>query len=937
MQTFIGRLVERLTATHGDHLEKLCLVFPSRRACVFFKEQLVSQVRGPIFAPSVYAIEDFVRESHPVTVLDATSLAFELFPIYRERFPEEPFDRYFSWASMLINDFDEIDRTMVDAKSVYRNLFELKEIDTSIEAWLNEDGKPSEFQARYLRFWEKMEELYRLLKEKLDNSNFAMPGQAVRALAEKYQQGKPYLPWEKVIFAGFNAISPSEEAIIGTLVDHGMAEVYWDYDRYYTESPIQEAGRFFRELRPRWEKLGRVPDGKWSWITDSLGSSAKKVTVTGVPRRVGQAKVAGLKLRELLADGGPHERIAVVLPDENLLFPLLHSLPEELKDINVTMGFPLRHTPLFSLVEAILQLHENAERLRPGQEEQVFYFRDIRNIIRHPYILSIAFDEVRELIREMDKDNLVYLQPEFFDRYEEGSLLRFIFQPWRDLPQIIHYFLHIYQALKRKLEEGQNSLPTLEAEFLFQFYTLTQKLRDKLDHYRMNFDPRIFRRLYKEIIQTGSIPFAGEPLKGLQIMGMLETRVLDFDKLIILSVNENVLPTKPKNASFIPYNLRKAFGLPLQEEKDAIYAYHFYRLLQHAQEVILLYDTEHDSFGSGERSRFIAQIEMELARQNPLIELHQETITFPTTKEEVQPISVYKTQATLERLSVLGLERGFSPSALHMYLTCPLRFYNYYVLGLKEREEMEQSMAANTFGNVLHKTLELLYGDFIGRAVNASDIHEMYGKVEEASEAAFNEITRNAHHRHGKNYLLLRVIRDLVTKVLDIDLRDAPFEVVGLEMKVNAHVVTAHNPEGVMVRGIIDRVDRRQGEVRIIDYKTGRVENVDLKDFGLLREKDDKRAALQLATYAWIYLKNNPDQKGITAGIYHLRNLSKGLALLRTGPTANEQQDLQSLGPFEDVLASVLDEIFSPEIPFTQTEETKRCEYCPYKVMCVRT
>lgn len=938
MQTFIRRLVDGLVAAHGERLESLCVVFPSRRACVFFKEELQSAVDRPIFAPSVYAIEDFVRESYPVTVLDTTSLAFELYPIYRETFPDEPFDRFFSWASMLISDFDELDRSLVDAKAIFRNLFDLKEIDTTIDAWLNEDGQPSEFQARYLRFWEKMAELYARLREKLDQSDFAMPGQAVRALAEKYREKKPYLPWEKVIFAGFNGLSPAEEAVIAALIDHGLAEVYWDLDRYYTEQPMQEAGRFFRDLRARWERDGRVAAGGWNWIGDRLAGSPKKITVTGVPRRVGQAKVAGLKLRDLLADGIAPERVAIVLPDENLLFPLLHSLPPELKDINVTMGFPLRHTPLFSLVEAILQLHENAERLRPGEADRVFYFRDIRNILRHPYIQSIAFDDVRTLLREMDRDNLVYLKPEFFWRYEDSHILRFIFQPWQHISQIIQYFLNLYQSLKVHLEsQSQGALPTLEAEYLFQFYTLTQKLRDKLDHYHMNFDQRIFRRLYKEVVQTGSIPFAGEPLKGLQIMGMLETRVLDFDRVIILSVNENVLPAKPKNASFIPHNLRVAFGLPVQEDRDAIYAYHFYRLLQHAQEVVLMHDTEHDSFGSGERSRFIAQLEMELGRANPQLELRQETITFPTTKEDIATITVEKTPEALERLRFLGAERGFSPSAMHAYLSCSLRFYYRYVLGLKEKEEMEQSMAANTFGKVLHRSMEVLYEDFVGKVVNVADIDAMYARIPAISEDAFNHVTPNAHHHHGKNYLLLRVIRDLVAKVLDIDRRDAPFEIVGLEMNVEANVITRHNPEGVRIQGIIDRVDRCQGETRIIDYKTGSVKPLDLKDFEEVREKEEKKAALQLATYAWIFLKNHPVHKEVTAGIYHLRNLSKGLDLLRTGPALNPHQDLQSLGPFEDVIASLLDEMFSPEVPFMQTEDTRRCEYCPYKVMCVRT
>ncbi|MEM7035735.1 MAG: PD-(D/E)XK nuclease family protein, partial [Bacteroidota bacterium] len=694
MQSFIGQLVDALLAQYPQDIGDIVIVFPSRRACVFFKDYLLKAIDKPMWAPAVYAIEDFVKEIHPNAILETVSLTFEFYPIYQTVFPNEPFDKFYSWGTMLISDFDEIDRYLVDAQEVFRNLFELKEIDTTIDSWLNEDGTPTEFQAKYLRFWELMGDFYEKLRKKLDVQGLSAPGQALRELAEQFAQQQPRLPWPHVVFAGFNALSPAEELLIKSLVGYDMASCYWDLDRYYVDDPYQEAGRFFREMRQRWEAEGKPQE--WHWLGEGLASGEKEVVMTGVPLRVGQAKVAGLKLQEMLANDADPEKTAVVLPDENLLFPLLHSLPPALKDVNVTMGFPLRNTPLYSLVESIIQMHENADRLHPGRgKSSIYYFRDVQNILRHPYIRAIAFDESRELLLEINKENLVYIAPEYFENYEVGHILRFLFQVWEDIPQVITYYLELYQRLKVAFEGPggkPRKVPAVETEYLFHFFTLTQKLRDKLDNYSLNFDLKIFRRLYKEVIQSGSIPFAGEPLRGLQVMGMLETRVLDFERLIILSVNEGILPSKPSTSSFIPYNLRRAFGLPTYEDKDAIYAYHFYRLLQRAQHITLIYNTENDTFGSGEKSRFVSQLEAELPRRNPNVSFARETVTFPAEKEPIVPIIVDKTPELLAQLKEFAQEKGFSPSALSTYLNCPLQFYYRYLMRLYEQDEPEENM-----------------------------------------------------------------------------------------------------------------------------------------------------------------------------------------------------------------------------------------------------
>lgn len=934
MTTFIGQLVDRLQADFGESIGEICVVFPSKRACIFFKDQLIRQLDQPAWAPGIFAIEEFIREVHPRTLLDQVSLTFELYPIYAEYFPDEPFDRFYSWGSMLIKDFDEVDQYLVDGKSLFQNLYELREIDTSIEAWLNEDGQASDFQQRYLQFWELMGTFYERLHAKLDQRGMASPGMALREIVQNFRKKAPALPWKQVIFAGFNALAPAEEAMVKALVDHGLATCYWDLDRYYVDDTYQEAGHFFRELARRW----KIQD--WNWIGNALTELPHQITLTGVPQRVGQAKVAGLKLRELLAEGVEAESTAVVLPDENLLFPLLHSLPEGLDKVNVTMGYPLRNTPLYSLVDAIVQLHENSDRLRPDRPGSIYYFRDVRNILRHPYVNNLLREESRELLKEIQDQNLVYLSPKYFERYRTENpdhLLAFLFQPWDHINGAVQYFLELYQRLKLSLEQGNKSkLPNVETEYLFHFFTLTQKLRDKLDNYAPNFELRIFRRLYRDVLQGGSIPFSGEPLEGLQVMGMLETRVLDFERLILLSVNEGILPAKPNDSSFIPYGLRKGFGLPTHEDKDAIYAYHFFRLLQRAKEITLIYNTENDTFGSGEPSRFIAQIEAELAARNPQLKLTKETITFPLQQEAVLPIEVPKTEALLEKLKTYAVETGFSPSALSTYLNCPLQFYYRNILKLYEQDEPEESMEENTFGLVLHGTLEKLYQDFEGKEVQASDIKGFYDRLDAVIEERFKEETRTENYTYGRNRLLLGVIRNLVEKLLEIDMVDAPFVIRGLELELDTLMPTLKMPEGVKLRGYIDRVDELNGVIRIIDYKTGKVNRLDLKDFADIREGQKKREPFQLSTYAYLYLRNEAEPGEVSPGIYFMRNLSEGLQFLQTGPTKSTVLDLESLLDFESELVALIDEIFDPEQAFVQTEDEDRCRFCAYKTMCVR-
>jgi RecB family exonuclease len=939
MTTFIQQLSRELLQTYGAQLGEICVVFPSRRACVFMQDSIANEAATATWAPALYAIEDFVPTLQSLNVLDPISLTFELFPVYQALFPHETFDQFYAWGQLMVADFEEVDRHLVDGEKIFQNLAELKRIDTTIDAWLNEDGKLSPHQEAYMRFWESLGLLHTRLQQRLKVQGMASPAMALRQLAERLAASKPALQWKKVIFAGFNALTPAEEKMILALMHWELADCYWDLDEWYVNQDRQEAGKFFRALQQRWEAAMPQLKGHWKWIGQHLRQEPKQLTIIAVPKRVGQAKAAGLLLAEAGTQYAP-ESIALVLPDENLLFPVLHSLPPSLLDVNVTMGYPLRNTPLYGLVEAVLTLHENAARLRPGGTgEPIYYFRDIVTILRHPYVHSLASADSRATMHEITQGNLIYISPGFFLKFAPDHLLRFLFAPWSNLQDAVSYLLELFQRLKIAFEARQkteNPLPTVETEILFQFHSITQKLQGKLGKYLDEKDLHTFRRIYKEVIIGASVPFAGEPLKGVQVMGMLETRVLDFERLIVLSVNEGILPPKQQQNSMIPYSVRKAFGLPNYEEKDAVYAYHFYRLMQRAADVHLIFDTEPDSLGGGELSRFVAQIEAELTTANPGLVIRHETFTFPAAPEEIQPIEIQKDEGLMQLLKEFGSVKGFSPSALNTYLNCPLQFYYRYLLKLREKEQPEETLEDNTFGLVLHGALEQLYQPWKGKTIQAADIAAMMDLVDVAVEKVFRKETHSDNFKTGRNRLLLGVIKDLVRQMLELDMSEAPLELLGMEEEMEAVIVTRLHPAGLKIRGFVDRIDRVRGRIRIIDYKTGQVDSLKINSFLDLKEGTPKKEAFQLGAYAFLYHRNHEPDRAVYPGIFAMRNLSEGFLTLEYGPQKIAEFDLQSLVEFEGLLVNIFEEILDPSLAFVQTEDQNRCRFCPYKVICYR-
>jgi RecB family exonuclease len=956
MQSFIQQLIQDILAGHPEGLSKVCLVFPTRRAGLFFKRELAKKTDKPIWAPGILGIQDLIQTLTPRQIPDNLSLLFELYQSYLKYLPGESFEKFYPWGQLLLKDYDEIDRYLVDAPKIFRNIQDLKDIDATFsmadedierikDFWKTfSDRDLSTLKKEFLSTWEVLAKVYVDYKARLKAKDMLYEGLAYRLLAETKTEELLMHPffkeYEHIVFAGFYALSTAEELIIQNLITNKKASIYWDADRYYMEDERQEAGRFLRK--------GKLIKPNFKW-TGNYFEQPKTIEIIGVPLQVGQAKALGSALSDLLEkEKGSLENTAVVLPDENMLFPMLYSLPANLPAVNITMGYPLHYTPLYALFENIMNLHKNG-RMKDGQPT-AYYHRDVLNVVMHPYIQLIDGDGVRAWLKRYEAGQWIYIGAKHLENEKAPAFFKKIFTGLTSVAEAFPYFLELLHLIQQAMQAQDASNPSknqygarLESEYIYHFYTQLKRLQDIVKEHEILLSLNSFWSLFKEIIFSTKIPFTGEPLQGLQVMGFLETRVLDFENVFILSVNEGVLPAGGKQHSFIPYSLRKGYGLPTFEEQDAIYAFHFYRLLQRAKNIQLYHNTEVKSLSAGEKSRYLLQIEYELKKKlGPKLNLVKKLISTDIQPHALFPVLVEKGEEVTKRLLRYFPKEGadstympkFSATALSSYINCKLQFYFRYIAKLKELEEVEDYIEANTFGSILHKAMELVY--LKKEPVTISFLEKAKQRAEEIVLQAIREVfpALDEGELEGKNLLLKQVIVALVKKILDNDKKELPFQILDLEKQIEIKLEitpAGHpNPKHVILNGYLDRVDLHEEDVRILDYKTGEVK---LNDKGMeaLFTLPDHKIAFQGYFYAWLYWKQNQASK-IKVGIYPVVKLNEGIQYLNQGATLSES----FLKEFELRLIKLLQEIFTKEKPFEQVAETDKCLYCAYTGICGR-
>ncbi|MCC8132764.1 MAG: PD-(D/E)XK nuclease family protein [Tannerellaceae bacterium] len=959
MKPFLYQVASVFYRQYDAHISRLAFVFPNKRAGLFFKKYLSEIADKPIFSPTILTITDLFIKLSGKQPADRIHMLFTLYKLYVEKSRSlETFDEFLYWGEMLLNDFDDVDKYLVDAGMMFTNVTDFREIDTDY-SFLNpkqmaairtfwssfNPGNPTSMQESFLAAWEILFELYRDFKDSLQKQGIGYEGMIYREVVENFSSGELIpLPYDKVVFVGLNALSPAEESLLTLFQAKGIGDFYWDYISDKVCDEDNKASLFVEK------NLKQFPS-QLGWLGEEPVET--QVDVIGIPSGIGQAKQLYALLEDLCGEHGIAEetaiRTAIVLPDETLLIPVLNAIPEPIRKINVTMGYPLAGTPVASLMEYILILQKN---IRYMDRQPMFHYRDVLPILNHRYILAAQPEIVTRLIKYITDYNKIYISSK---ELEKNTLLRTIFTPVSDAMNFSEYLLRVLQELnhyfavsEEEIDDEENShwsMSDLEQEFIFHYFATVNRMREVMKDGGIEMQFEIYFRLLKRITDTIKIPFEGEPLGGLQVMGVLETRALDFDRLIILSMNEGKFPSRNVQNSFIPYNLRRGFGLPTSEHQDAIWAYHFYRLIHRSSRVSLLYDTRNTGLNTGEKSRYIHQLHYHY--QLPLI---NKLVVYNVSSSKTSAICIHKTPEIMERMQIFlkGQPRAISASAINTYLDCPLKFYFSVIENVQEEEQVTETIESSVFGSILHKVMEELYEPLRGKIVTA-DLLVAIGKdthaLTTAISRAFAEVffkTNVIRPLTGQNYLIGEMIRKYVEKTIERDRKLTPFRYLESERRIIDSFILSDGRE-IQLKGFIDRIDEVDGIIRIIDYKSGTGNTVfnSIASLFDMKEKERCKAVMQVFMYAWMYQRLPEGRnKMIRPGIYYMRELfsQEFDPNIYYRLERNNKVMVSSFGDYvldyEIGMRSCLDKIFHGETPFVQTPTGKACVYCDFKEVC---
>lgn len=959
MESFLKLVAADLYKHTEGNLAHTAVVFPNKRAGLFFNEYLAQESDSPIWSPAYVSISELFRSLSPWEMGDPVKLVCELYKIFRrETQSTETLDDFYFWGEMLISDFDDADKNRVDTDKLFSNLQDLRNImddytfiddeqEEAIRQFFQNFSieRRTALKERFISLWNVLGNIYKGFRESLASQNIAYEGMMYRHVIEHLDVDK--LPYEKYIFVGFNVLNKVEHTLFTQLKDAGKAVFYWDYDEFYMKENRQavthEAGEFIRR------NLRDFPSPLSGELFKNL-SKPKEVHYIASSTENAQARYLPQWIRNNLTT--PEKETAVVLCNEALLQPVLHSLPAEVKHVNITMGFPLSQTPVYSFLIALLELHTHGFNFKSGR----YTFQSVVTLLKHPYTRQLT-GQAELLEKELTRNNRFYPLP---GELGKDEFLTRLFTPLSGnlnlcirLSETLQQVAGIYQANTSGTEDT-DAFNQLYRESLFKAYTTINRFRTLIEEDELTVQSETFRRLLVKVLSATNIPFHGEPAIGMQVMGVLETRNLDFRHLVLLSVNEGQLPKSGGDSSFIPYNLRKAFGMTTIEHKIAVYAYYFYRLLQRAERITLMYNTSSDGLNRGEWSRFMLQFLIEWP--HPITRQFLEAGQSP---QGTSPITVEKTPDVMRRMQSLFDVRAnpkakFSPSALNYYLDCPLKFYYRYVAGLSAPDEVSAEIDSATFGSIFHYAAEHIYKDLTthGKVINKEALETLLRnevKLQDYVDTAFKKLFFNVPQNEKPEYNGVQLINSAVIarylkQLLQNDLRYAPFTFIASEMEVD-EPIDIQTPKGVIksrIGGIIDRMDSKDGTLRIVDYKTGgdadtppHVESLFIPD------KKRSNYVFQTFLYAAIMCRKQPTMKIAPALLYIHRAATETYSpVIQMGEPRKPKEAVEDFSKYEkeyrERLQGLLEEIFNPEKSFTQTEIIEKCTYCDFKALCKR-
>ena len=914
--SFLEKIAVTILHDYYDRLFEITIILPNKRAKVFLIEALRKQIDQTILSPNIVSIEDFVQEVASVRSIDPIELLFEFYEVYlsiTEKQHQQSFELFANWAKTLLQDFNEIDRYLLEPSHV---LSYLKDIE-DIKRWGIEVENKTKLLENYIDFWKLLPRYYEAFYSHLVNKGFGYQGLIYREAVNNLNHFSNTITNKTYVFAGFNALNAAEEKIVQHLLALDQAKIFWDIDQTFLNDPYHDAGLFVRRFKESWKHYKSNP---FEWIVDDF-SQSKNIQVIGTPKTIGQAKLSGSIIENIIKDNTSSslDKVAVVLGEENLLMPILYSLPDSVGALNITMGYSGKNNPSQILIAKLFKMHTNA--ISRNSTNYVFYYKDVLDILTHPLIEPHA--KTSQLVKVIKENNYTFITYSKLNELNLNSsdLFNLLFQKWENGSLAVLESISALLLLIKENFNNENEEEKIAKTFVFSIFKVINKLINYYSQHSHIDNIQTLYAIYKQVVDIAEVSFEGEPLNGLQIMGVLESRVLDFDTVIVTSMNEGKFPAGKSQNSFIPYDVKKELGLPTFKEKDAIYTYHFYHLLQRAKNIYLIYNTENDGLDAGERSRFITQLEVEKQpKHNLTFDIYNPVL--PSTA--YKPMVIPKSHAVMERLKEIATT-GFSPSALTSYIRNPIDFYFQKILRIREVEEVEENIALNTLGTIIHETLKALYDPLIDKFVSEEDVLNCLKLLDDEVLRQFKLVYKEGEIKKGRNLLAFEVAKRNVFNFLKMEL-DAikngdTIKIIALEKTFERELNHPKLPFPVLIKGNVDRIELRNGKIRIIDYKTGKVEkvNVILKSWnGLTQElKNDK--IIQVLAYAFMFEKVGNDIP-MEVGIISFKNLKSGFLSFgfKEDKELNNTVTKEILNDYLDEVVLLLNEIFNANIPFEE-------------------
>lgn len=910
MDSFLLKVVKSVFREELQ-IENIVFVLPNQRAGVYLKKHLVKEIQQTSFFPKIITFDNFVEKISNISKIPSLELLINFYEVYKKNTPFdklESFDLFSNWATTVLDDFNEIDAYLVDSNAIFSSLKDINELHN----W----NPSTALTKNYLAFFKNLEKYYQAFYKVLQEERRGYQGfifrQAVEGI-ESFIENTDNL----YVFAGFNHLRTSESQIVQELLAADKARIFWDI----SENMLQgnhPAGQFIRAYQSEWSYYKK---NKFNWISNK-DISIEKLEIVGVSKSVGMMKYSG----ELLGKAEDVDSTALVLADQNLLPIALNSLPEQIEKVNITMGVPLRNFPFTDLIDSIFQFYASL-----SLDREDYYYKPVLRILQHP-ILQTHFNHFPFLVASLVENNSVYYNhttiKELADSYSKGDS-EVVLDLFKTLSadfshDILTRINALIDVLKPKLQGIEKEVLYRHHQLNQQMFLLFGKKKELLDLPKGQEGIKSLYSIYKKVLFSENFNFIGEPLQGLQIMGFLETQALYFKQIILSSLNEGVLPKGKRTNSFIPFDVRKHYKLPTYQEENAIVSYHFYRLLATADRVSLLYNSQTDTFGGGEKSQFLTQLQWKYPN------IKQVIVNPIASTASIELLSVRKSSEIIDKLLKVA-EKGFSPSSLSTYIYNPIIFYQDYLLGIEELNEVEETVADNTMGTVIHETLYKLYKPLIGGYLNEEVLKELLPKIQSHVQIEFRNVYRSGQYSQGKNKLIYEVIINFVERYIKEEIKAVrkgqAIRIIALEEKLSATIKFPKFEFPIKIRGTVDRIEEVDGVLRIVDFKSGKVESSQLRmnDFSKILADYKFSKGLQVLLYAYMYsqTKDYKIPKELQAGIISFKNFNAGFISVNFSPLYTKADhkitDIR-LNEFLTTLEDLLLEIFDPNIPFIEKE-----------------